>query len=121
VSLPQQLVSVFRRENDVERHGEVGEERRVRPLQPNSDGALVGRFDRFEKVAHAEIVEVIVPRVRDAVVGMVGLPLPQQREQHVIRMERTGRLEAGTRMELDALPEPKGVFAAIGRDRPRLG
>ena len=59
-------------------------------------------------------------RARDLEERVVLLPLPLDREDHVVGIELPRRLVAAVRMPLHALAEVEGIDLAVGRDVPLL-
>ena len=59
---PEHRVRIFGRKDGVERHRKIGEERRVRARQPDAHRVVVELVDRAQELAHAEVLEVVVPR-----------------------------------------------------------
>ena len=107
---------------DVERHREV--RRGIRAsgrFRRNRTVWLSSFLDCVQQVGHAEILEIVVARARDPMERMVLLPLPHQREEHVVGVHLAGRLEHGIAVELHAAPEPEHVFRSVLRHGPRLG
>ena len=71
-------------------------------------------------VGHAHVVEIVVFAAGDLVVGVVRLPLPVEREQHVVGVEIARRLEVLVGLPLDALAQMEGDRLAAVGDVPAL-
>ncbi len=120
-SLLEEEVGVFGRTDRHEVHRQVGEDSDIRRLEPHDHGVVVFFLDRIEQARHVHVVEIVVLAAGDLVVGVVRLPLPVDREQHVVSVEVAARLEILHRMELDALAQmERDRLAAVG-DVPTLG
>ena len=119
--LLEQEVGVFLRPDRHEVHRQVGEDRDIRRLQLHDDGVVIGLRHRIEQLRHVHVVEIVVTAAGDLVIGIVGLPLPVDREQDVVGVEVARRLEVLRRMELDPLAQVEGDRLAAVRDFPAFG
>ena len=63
-------------------------------------------------------MKVFVMPLRNIMVRMVGIFLPQHREQHVIGVEIAGRLKEFVAVELHALTQGESPGFAVRRDAP---
>ena len=119
--LLEQEVGVFGRADRHEVHRQIGEDGDVRRLELHDDGVVVLLLDRIEQLRHVHVVEIVILAARDLVIGVVGLPLPVDREQDVVGVEVARRLEVLQRMEFDALAQMEGDRLAAVGDLPALG
>src|SRR3712207_9075837 len=79
---------------------------------------VVRLLDHIEEVRHAEIVKVVVPRSGHPMVGVVLLPLPQERKQHVVRVHLPRWGEEGIAVEPYPPAQTEEVFPSIIGNRP---
>ncbi len=101
-----------------EAHCHVLDERSVDFAKSELDGVVVDFFDLGDVGVHTHISEVReFGRIRFAVRHVL-VDHAIEREQHVIGIEFTGRLEVGRGVKLDAFAKVEGVRQAIIRNVP---
>lgn len=78
----------------------------------------VERLDGFEQLAHAVVLEIVVAAARDVMERMLLLPLPLEREQHVLGVHRPRGREVVAGVEGHVGAQMEGVFAPVLRNLP---
>ena len=116
----QHGVGVVLRLDRGERHGEVGQERRLGRGQRELDRVVVDPLDGCQQLRQPHVVEVGVVAAGHLEERVVLLPLPLEGEDHVVRVEVAGRLEGPVRVPLHALAEVEDVGLAVVRHVPAL-
>ena len=114
----QHRIGIFGRQNRRKIHSPVGEERRVRLVQHKLHVIIIDFFDVFDQLIQPNVVEVFVMSLGNIMVRMAGIFLPQHREQHVIGVEITGRLEVFVAVELHALTQGESPGFTVRGDAP---
>ena len=121
LALLQQRIGVFLRLDRGEVHRQVGQERRLRRGQREAHRVGVEHVDRCQQLVEAHVVEVVVAAAGHLVVRVGVLPLPLEREQHVLGVEVAGRLEGLVGLPLHAAAQVEGEALAVLRDVPAFG
>ena len=116
-----QAVGIFRRLDRQERHGEIGQERGFRPVQRDAHRMVVQLLHRLQQGGQPHAAEVVVSCRADIVVGMIALPLPLDREQHVVGIERPAGREMPIGMKPHVPAQTKLVNQAVVGNRIGFG
>ncbi len=102
-------------------HREVGQERRLGLFERDAHRVVVDLLDGLQQLRHAHVVEVRMVGARHLEVRVRLLPLPLDREDHVVGVEVARRLAGAVVVPLDALAQVERVDLAVRRDVPALG
>ena len=103
-------------------HRQVGQHGHVGLLQHDAHRHRVQLGDGLDVVLQAHVGEVVELATRHLGIGVVGLPLALEAEQHVVGVELAAGGEAAhATVELHAAAQLEGEGLAVGRDRPALG
>ena len=113
LALLQQRIGVFLRLDRGEVHRQVGQERRLRLGQREPHRVGVHHVDRRQQLVEAHVVEVVVAAAGHLVIRIGVLPLPLEREHHVVGVEVAARLEGLVGLPLDAMAQVEGEALAV--------
>ncbi len=114
----EQLSRIFGRLHRGKAHGQVLHKRGIDIVQAETHGVLVEFVDAFDRGVQTHVGEVRrLGRVSFAEWAL-GVQKPVEGEQHIIRVEVTGRGEVLGGVELDAIAQMEGVGQAVFGDIP---
>ena len=116
----QHGVGIFLGFDRGEIHRHVGQEWRLRAVEYEAHRVFVHLLDRLQGGRHVHVVEVGVVVASHLEIGVVGLPLALEAEDHVVGIEVVGRFEGLGRLPLHPGAQVEGVGEPIGSDVPAL-